>query len=175
MHSCYIISMEKAIYSGLIIKTTRVKEADVRLALLTPDGKRVAVAVGLVRPSAKLKGVLQLFNQVEIETMGTRVTGASIIKDNTALAKDYERYVLACGICEALDKLSVISCQSEESQTIYSLVLSAFEALHSPEIEVQKIFIAFYLRLLQAMGYDSEASVGALRMAYKECLDYELP
>ena len=132
---------------GIVLKSEKYKEADVRCHILTPTGIKVATATGALRSGAKLKSAVQLFTIAEFTFTGTRVTGAHILQLGNPIARDINRYYLACSISEILLQLK------NTGERIFYLSAKTFEAL-TETVSAYKIFINFYTKLLVLLGYD---------------------
>ena len=145
--------------AGIIVRVDKHKEFDMRLTMFTPTGIQRLYATGLLRPKAKLRGALQLFNLVEVETAGTRITSASVLSNMGGISKDIHRYYLACSICESVAKLVREGCELIFAWTLLALTMLA----HAGEgeesaVSCYKIFIAYFAQLLVMLGYDTECN-----------------
>jgi len=141
---------ESKIVIGCIIKTERFKEVDLRITTLTPQGTVTLFAKGATKPTAKLKGALQLFNLIEFTVVGQNITGAHIIANNLHITRDINRYNLACYICQ-----TIIRTRDHSPET-FALLISSLELLAKTEVSCFKIYIWFYAGLLVELGFDVE-------------------
>ena len=147
------MAKELSIVNCLVIGQERIKEFDMRLTVFTDVGASRFNATGILRPSAKLRGVLQLFNHVELSTMGHRVMGAHVIKNNTAISRDVNRFYLASSICETLASLLR---EPDDYTDILALATETLSILADTDASCFRVFIDFYSKLLAILGFDQE-------------------
>ena len=136
---------------GIIIRCDKHKEDGLRISLFTADGIKNFYAQGALKPTGKLKGALQLFNVVELTTVGTKITGAHLATSGFGLTKEINRFYLAGGISETLLALFKTYVSDEK---IYMATVEAIILLSATNISCYKIYLRFYGGLLKAMGYD---------------------
>ena len=177
---------------GIILKTQRCRESDIKCYILTTSGVKIYTATGAQKQTAKLKSAIQLFTIAEFTTVGTRITGAHVIQLGSPIARDINRYYLACSICETL-----LNLKNTDDQ-IMLLTARTMEHLAHTSISAYKIFINFYTKLLVLLGYDIDISdfksvdhdqldniqidlttakqhIKALLFAYQEHLSIQIP
>jgi len=172
----------------LVIGQERAGEHNLRLTLFSEGGIIRATATGILKPTAKLRGALQLFNQVEVTMQGQKITGAHLVQNNTTISRDINRYYLANSICESVVKL--LREPTEETLQIYEITRWALAELGNTDTSCYKIFIYFYDLLLSLLGFsialdfhlDNELKlsrarelVTELQAAYIESLDFRIP
>lgn len=166
--------MNVEILDAIIINSERHKEHNLRLTLFCQTGIRTAYATGALKPTAKLKGALQLFNVCEVGIAKTKITSAHLLQSGTNIARDINRFYLASDICKSLLKL-MRDCEPQECLSVFNLTKTAFEFLNNNQTPLHSVFIAYYSKLLKLLGYDSdELSVSAIRRAFAEHLDFAL-
>jgi len=144
--------MENEVFIGIVVKTVRVKEADVRISLLTAGGLRVVNAPGVTKPSAKLKNAVQLFTIAEFCVNGHRLVGAHVLQNPMGLTREINRYYLACTICEVIERTRT----GESASSVFVLTAKTLALLNDTDISCFKIFINFFVKLLVELGYDVE-------------------
>ena len=160
------------ILKAIILRADRHAEHNLRLSLFTSDGVRIVYAIGALKPTAKLKGALQLFNVVELSLTGTRVTGAHLLQSSMGLTKDIDRLYLMSAISDAVLKLVN---EGEDNSTIYDIIVQSQELLSATDTSTTNVFIHFFGGLLAILGYGiEEETVTAIKRAYIEHLDYNI-
>ncbi|MCL2587040.1 MAG: DNA repair protein RecO C-terminal domain-containing protein [Firmicutes bacterium] len=176
---------EISVLNCQILGTERVKEYDLRLTVFSEEGIKRFNAVGVLRPTAKLRGALQLFNETEVTLMGGKITSATVIKNNTAISRDINRYYLASSICETLSGLLK---DPDDYTEIYALAGETLANLADTDISCFVLFIEFYSELLALLGFAEKMELGEdlglsqareiireLEQGYKLNLEYEIP
>jgi len=141
------------ILRGIILKTDRHKEFDLRLVVLHAEGLKTLYATGALRPSAKLRGALQLFNECEFSVVGSRVTTALLTQNNTSISKEIHRFYLASSISNST--INILKNETSDDN-IYDLVFYSLKTLATTDTSCYKIFIGFYAKLLMILGYGVE-------------------
>lgn len=180
------------IVESIIVGQERAGEYDLRLLVLTPNGTERLSAIGILRPTAKLRGALQLFNHVELTTYGRKITGAHVIRDNTGVSRDINRFYLASSISDTLGRLMR---DADECAEIFILANGTLASLSGTDTSCYKLFIHFYYNLLRMLGYSAgereedfkdldhielgltraKKMVSVLRLAYAENLEFKIP
>ena len=144
--------MQTQVFLGIVIKTAKVKESNMRVHLLTAEGIKVCEGQGATKPTAKLKAALQLFTIAEFCVLGHRITGAHVLSGGMGITREINRYYLASSICEVLNRLHI----SENSGSVFVLTAKALEQLKSTDMSCYKVFINYFTKLLGELGYDIE-------------------
>ena len=172
----------------LVIGQERVGEHNLRLAIFSESGITRATATGILKPTAKLRGALQLFNQVEVTIQGQKITGAHLVQNNTTISRDINRYYLANSICESVGKL--LREPTEETRQIYEITRWALAELAHAETSCYKILIYFYDLLLSLLGFSisldfnldddlklsrARGLITELQTAYADSLEFSIP
>ena len=151
---------------GIVVKTDKVKEHDVRVRLLTATGLKTVTATGATKPNAKLKAAVQLFTIAEFSIIGHKLISAYVLETNHGITKDIARYYLACAICEVVAQVHGAG---------FLLTIEALEKLnqggHGGE---RPVFAEYFSELLKELGYDVESDVD-LNTAYAKHLDIKIP
>ena len=153
------------ILMGIVIKADKVREADIRVKLLTVEGLKTFTATGAAKASAKLKHAVQLFTIAEFSVIGHRIVGAHVITPSHYITKNIKCYYLACAICEV-----VAQCHGAGMWK----TLKALEALDDDHADTRAIFARYFSGLLVELGYDCEEGED-LNTAYARCLDIKIP
>jgi len=142
-----------SIWLGIVLKSTPVGESNLRLCILTASGLVTATATGAQKPTAKLKAAAQIFTIAEFEITSSRLTGARVLYSPMPLAKEINRYYLACSIAEVL-----LQIKHHDAQMFVQTV-RAFEELIETATSAYIIFINYFGKLLTLLGYDSQIEV----------------
>ena len=150
---------------GIVVKADKVKEADVRVKLLTARGIKTVTAVGAGKANAKLKHVVQLFTIAEFSVIGHRITTAHVVGSNHAITRDIKKFYLACAICEVVAQVRGAG---------FLLTVNALEELCNPNANTRAVFIDYFSRLLLELGYGVEPDED-LNTAYARYLDIKIP
>jgi|GEM_PF-1151840 len=194
---------KQEVVTGIILRADRHKENDLKLVVLTSDVLISVFASGILKPGAKLKGALQLFNIVELTLVGMKVMGAHVVHNSIGLTNEINRFYLAGLISRFLCYIAK-ETSNQEIEQIYSLTTSVVILLATTQISVYKIFILFFSKLVVILGYNvtefehsnslneftnvnlanldniklsldiAKECVVAIKKSYIECLDYEL-
>jgi len=146
----HYLMTKHSITLGIILKSTPVGEANLRLHILTADGIITATATGAQKPTAKLKASTQIFTIAEFEITTNKLTGARVLSSPMPLTKEINRYYLACSIAEVL-----LSIKNHDAQ-MFIHTIRTFEELTSTTTSAYKIFIDYFSKLLTLLGLDTE-------------------
>ena len=128
---------------GVIVKAVRSGEYDARVAVFTAKGIEWRVLRGVYRPKAKLATASNLFTVGEFTVSGQSITSINVLVAPYALAKDLNRYYLACSIADTLLHLEFV----EQAPAALVAAIKALTALVETEESCYPIFLDFY-RLL---------------------------
>jgi len=131
---------------GIILKTDKSKEYDVVCKILTPKSLKTAYAIGVLKPTAKLKNAVQLFSICEFTFAGHKITGANVVQSPMPIAKCMNRYYLASSIAEV-----ILQIQNHDAE-IFTITARALEAL-TGDTSAYIIFIDYFKKLLFSLGY----------------------
>ena len=139
---------------AIIIKKTKLGEADRILTLYTPDlGKIQAVAKGVRRPRSKLAGHLELLTHSQVSLARGRnldtITGSQTINSFLPLKSDLGLTSYALYITELVNQFTA---DQVENRPLFALLLETMEQLcQSNNYELVSRY--FELQLLNAVGY----------------------
>jgi len=145
---------------GLVIRETRIKDADKFLTLLTAKrGKITVKARGVMRRSSQISSGCQLFCYSDF----TLFEGKSVLSVNAAeplnmflgLRADAEKLALASYFAEVLDVLGETDGDAEE---LLRLGLNAFYALSELDKPLEFVRAAFEMRAMAVSGYAPDLS-----------------
>lgn len=139
--------MQDTVEIGIILKAEPHGDFGICCHVLIPGGLRIGYASGALKPGAKLKSALQIFTIAEFTFSGKRIIGAHVLQLSLPIARDINRYLLACSVCEVLLSLK------NTGEEIFHLSARTFESL-TETTSAYKIFINFYTKLLVLLGYD---------------------
>jgi len=159
------------IFIGIVVHAEKVKEADIRVKLLTAQGLQTFTATGAGKANAKLKSAVQLFIIAEFSVIGHKLVSAHILETNHGITKDIKRYYLACAICEVVAQITKYNVQNTNA---FLLTIEALEKLNYPVENCRVIFTEYFSKLLKELGYDVESDVD-LNTAYARHLDIKIP
>jgi DNA repair protein RecO (recombination protein O) len=142
---------------ALIIKKTKLGEADRILSLYTPKlGKIQAVAKGVRRPRSKMSGHLELITHSLISLARGRnidtVTNTRTITAFLPLKSDLLRGAAALYTAELVDRFTA---DHIENEPLFKLLLATWHRLAETE-DIETTLRFFELHLLEAVGYRPE-------------------
>ena len=144
---------------GIVLKTTKLGEADRIVTLLTEsNGKVRAVAKGVRKTKSRWGARLEPFTHVDLMLYKGRnldtITGAHILQSFDHVRQDYTRLMSAAALVEAVEK---ITPDRERSIPTYSLLLAGLRALAMEDAST--LVPAFLVKLLSVSGYHPQLSV----------------
>lgn len=139
---------------AVIIKKTKLGEADRILTLYTPDlGKIQAVARGVRRPKSKLAGHLELLTHSLVSLARGRnldtITGSQAINSFLPLKSDLELTSYALYVTELVNQFTV---DHIENRPLFQLFLETMEQLCQTG-DRELVLRYFELHLLNEVGY----------------------
>jgi len=141
---------------AIILRLQDYAEADRILTLLTPGGKRSALAKGIRRLTSRKAGHLEHFYRSQLMLAKGRnfaiVTQAESIETFEGLRDDLLRYTYACYAGEMMDRFAQ---EDEESVALYDLMLQGLRWF-SQEADLRLWMRYFELRLLGLAGFQPE-------------------
>jgi DNA repair protein RecO (recombination protein O) len=142
---------------AIVIKKTKLGEADRILTLLTPyAGKVRAVAKGVRRPKSKMAGHLELLTHSQVSLAHGRnletVTGSQTINAFLPLKSDLDLTSSGLYVAELSDQFSV---EHQENREVFALLLATLGWLCQPNSR-EIVLRYFEMRLLVLTGYRPE-------------------
>jgi len=162
---------------GIVIHSEKVKEADVKIKVLSPEGLGNFTLRGAQKAVAKLKAAgglfcLADFNVIEHKAgLPYKIIGANVIDTHHGITKDINRYYLACAICEVIAR-----CEG----TGFELTAAALEKLATAPLSnnsgdfLREVYTWYFTELLKELGYDVEDGQD-INTAYLRHLDIRIP
>ena len=136
---------------GIIIKIVRSGDYDARLAVFTVKGLQWRTIKGVFRPKAKFAAASGLFTVAEFTISGQSVTGINVLVAPYGLAKDVNRYYMACSLADALLHLDFV----EQAPQALITAVNAFTALATTDQSCYLVFLDFYSSILEILGYQN--------------------
>ncbi|MBI5231831.1 MAG: DNA repair protein RecO [Coriobacteriales bacterium] len=144
---------------ALVLRHTKLGEADVIVTLLAEDGSQVrAVAKGMRKPTSRFAGRLQPYATVDLllhtgKTLEV-VSEARLVCSRTGLREDYERNAAAAVV---MDVLSKISLEGQREERLFGLASATLDCLSDSEVErLPQLVVAFLVKALAMHGYRPE-------------------
>jgi len=140
---------------AVIIKKTRLGEADSILALYTPHlGKIQGVARGVRRPRSKLAGHLELLTHSQVSLARGRnldtITGSQTINSFLPLKNDL--WLTSYGLY-ATELINQFTPEHVENPALFRLLTDTLHNLCQPETNGERTLRCFELHLLDKVGY----------------------
>ena len=140
---------------AIVLRRTNYGEADRILQLITPQGRRSAIARGVRKEKSRLKGGVELFAVCDVVLGRGRsdlqvVTSARLSVFYGHILEDYERMQFAY---EAI-KLVAKSSEHFDDSDWFRLLQETLEALDSKTISRQFVETWFYIQYSAALGDD---------------------
>ena len=137
---------------AIVLRRTNYGEADRILAIITPMGRRVALAKGVRKEKSRLAGAVEPFSLIEMNLHVGRgelliLTGAKCKKYYSNILKDFGRLEVASQIIKYVAKISDIVDNPEH----FGIVEQCLVALDG-EGNVDVILTWFYLNMAKVGG-----------------------
>jgi DNA repair protein RecO (recombination protein O) len=142
---------------AIVLRRTDYGEADRVLSLLTPGGKRAAIARGVRREKSKLAGGIELFSITDVTIhRGARssselgiLTSARIETFFGHIIEDYDRLQFGYECTRLVAKAS----EGHDSEEWYEVLAETYRGLGSATISLQLTQSWWYLRYAELTGY----------------------
>lgn len=144
---------------AIVLRKTKLGEADVILDLIADDGRIVrAVAKGLRKPSSKFGGRLEPYSEVQLLLHTGRtlevVTEARTLETHAGLREDYDRQAAAAVAADVLDKIAL---EGETDPRLFGLADATFAALERCEPDrLPALVVGFLVKSMAMHGYRPE-------------------
>ena len=141
---------------ALVLRKTKLGEADLIVTLLAADGRQVrAVAKGVRKTRSKLGARVEPFTVVDLLLATGRslevVAEAETVASHDAIRADYDRTSAAAVVTDVLDKVS------QEGQTepqVFEMALVTLDAMETAPVEaLRSLVLAFLVKSLAMHGY----------------------
>lgn len=144
---------------AIVLRKTKLGEADTILTLLAEDGHQVrAVAKGVRKPTSKFGGRLEPGSEVDLLLHSGRnldvVAEARTVDAHAALREDFDRQTAASVVLDVLDKMA---CEGEADPRLFGLAhatLGLAEGCEQARLAV--IVVAFLAKAMAMHGYRPE-------------------
>jgi DNA repair protein RecO (recombination protein O) len=141
---------------ALVLRKTKLGEADLILTLLAADGRQVrAVAKGARKTSSRMGGRAEPFSVLDLLLHTGRslevIAEAQTVTSHDAIRADYDRSTAASVVADVLDKISVEG-QAEPQLFDMSLVTLDVMETASPQ-SLRTLVLAFLVKALAMHGY----------------------
>lgn len=142
---------------GVVLRTTKLGEADRIITLLTRDhGKVAAVAKGVRRTKSRFGARLEPFMRAQLllakgRNLDIVSQAVSVGAYADSICKDYDAYLNANLMVETADKL--VSSEQEQVPDQYRLLVAGLASLSRHEHESWQIGQSYVLRSLQKAGW----------------------
>jgi len=162
---------------GIVIHAEKVKEADVKIQILTPEGLQKFTLTGAQKATAKLKSAAQIFTLADYNIQGHKIIGAHVHDQHFNITRDIKRYYLACAICETVSQIykhsPLVERDGAEGDGVFKLTLAAMKSLDDGG-NVREIYADYFTALLRELGYDVLPDQ-SINHAYLQHLDIKIP
>ncbi len=142
---------------ALVLRKTKLGEADLILTLLAADGRIVrAVAKGMRKPTSRFAGRLEPGCVADLMLNTGRnlevISDARSVNLHPGLRHDYERSTAASVVVDVLDKIALEGQAEERLFGLADATLSAIEHTERTE-RVHTVLTAFLLKAMAMHGY----------------------
>ncbi|MDR0976006.1 MAG: recombination protein O N-terminal domain-containing protein [Christensenellaceae bacterium] len=172
-------------FEAIVLRQVKTGEADLTLTLFSADGVSYITAKGALKPTAKMKAEIQPLNVCEFQTSGQTLTGANLILNAMPLARDINKYYVACAVAETLRKLEF----DNSAEKVFALSKQVLTDLIGSKKSLFVLFIDYYYEVLKTLGYaiqdfavpeklglaEAKQLISALVHAFRAYLDFEIP
>lgn len=140
---------------AIVLRRTNYGEADRILQLLTPEGRRVAMARGVRKEKSRLAGGIELFAVCDVVIQSGKgdmgvLTSARLVQFYRHILEDYDRMQFGY---EAVKQVAKASEMVDEPEW-YDLLSEVLAGLDAPGIPRQLIETWFYLRFAALLGHE---------------------
>lgn len=141
---------------ALVLRKTKLGEADIILNLLAADGRIVrAVAKGMRKPTSRFSGRLEPGSVADLMLNTGRnleiVSDARSVDLHAALRTDYDRSCIASVVLDVLDKLAV---EGQAEERLFGLACATLDALSTASAEAGRaVLTAFLVKAMAMHGY----------------------
>lgn len=153
---------------AIILKRINFGEADRILTLITPFGKKSALAKGVRKERSKLAGAIEPFSLTEVNLHEGKgellvVTGAKCKKFYSNLLKDFTRLEIASEVLKKIMRAS----EQVDAPEYFEITKECLEALDSGA-NTETVLTWFYLNVFKAGGGEVNLHFDAEGEALKE-------
>lgn len=140
----------------LVLRKTKLGEADIILTLLSADGRIVrAVAKGMRKPTSRFAGRLEPASVADVMLAPGRtlevLSDARSVDLHPGLRAAYERSTAASVVLDVLDKMAV---EGQPEERLFGLACATLAALEAAETErLRAVVTGFLLKAMAMHGY----------------------
>jgi DNA repair protein RecO (recombination protein O) len=139
---------------AIVLRRTNYGEADRILQLLTPDGRRSAIAKGVRREKSKLAGGIELFAVTDLVIGEGRgelgiVTSARLIHFYNHIIEDYDRLQFGYTVIKQVARAS----ETVDEPEWFDLLSEVFAGLDSVSLPLDMTRTWFYVRFADILGH----------------------
>jgi len=144
---------------AIVLRKTKLGEADVILDLIVDDGRIVrAVAKGLRKPGSKFGGRLEPYSDVELLLHTGRnlevVSEARTVATHAGLREDYERQASAAVVADVLDKIAL---EGQSDPRLFGLADATLSVLETCAVDrLPALVVGFLVKSMAMHGYRPE-------------------
>ncbi|MCL5291235.1 MAG: DNA repair protein RecO [Actinobacteria bacterium] len=148
------MSLYKA--KGIVLKTTKLGEADKIITILTASrGKVRAVAKGIRKTKSKFGSRLEPFSHADMLLYAGRngldiVTQTELIQSFSEIRDDFDRLAFGSGMLDLAEKVSV---EGDPDVALFNLLAKGLEATAWSKRNHRLLLTAFDLKLMSITGY----------------------
>ncbi len=141
---------------ALVVRKTRLGEADIILNLLAADGRIVrAVAKGMRKPTSRFSGRLEPGAVADLMLNTGRsleiVSDVRSVDLHASLRTDYERSCAASVVLDVLDRLAL---EGQAEERLFGLACATLDALETVDVETGRAVVtAFLVKAMAMHGY----------------------
>jgi DNA repair protein RecO (recombination protein O) len=141
---------------ALVLRKTKLGEADLILTLLAADGSQVrAVAKGARKPKSRFGARVEPYTVLDMLLHTGRslevIAEAQTVRSHDGLRADFDRTMHAAVVVDLLDKASV---EGQTDERLFGLALATLDALEeAPLDELLVVTDAFLIKAMAMMGY----------------------
>ncbi len=141
---------------ALVLRKTKLGEADTIVTLLAEDGRQVrAVAKGVRRTRSKIGSRVEPYAVVDLLLAAGRnlevVQEVQTISTHEAIRSDYDRTAAASVVVDFLDKVSV---EGQVEPKTFPLALATLDVMETAEPDdLRALVLAFLVKALAMQGY----------------------
>ncbi len=142
---------------GIVLKKIDIGEDAVLLSIYTKEfGKLRAVAQGIKKEQAKLRGHLEPLNLVTVQYVsgknGMRLTHAALEEYWDVLRNSWPAYSSACSIAALVDN---VCFENDPDKALWLLLLESFATLNQEGFsEYAALQSSFEIRFAESLGYN---------------------
>lgn len=149
---------------ALVLRKTKLGEADLILSLLAEDGRQVrAVAKGARKPKSRFGARVEPYTVLDalLHTGRTLdiLAEAEIERSYEGVRSDLDRSACAAVVADLLDKISV---EGQTEEQLFGLALATLDALETDETgDLLAVTLAFLVKAMAMQGYRPELTACA--------------